>query len=132
MGLSFSVISHIQRPVHRTWHMEIVNKILHSRVKAMSHHGEASVKCGRELFDFCPIITPLDYNFKKIKILMFFVNFSLNEIQNCCGQKKKIKDGIFSFQFKKDYFCQTLTDNARYKNVYISSPQFDLNLEIIP
>ena len=42
--------------------MEIVNKILHSRVKVMSHHGEALVKCDKKVCDFCPIITPLDYN----------------------------------------------------------------------
>ena len=63
MGLSFSVISHVQRPVHRTWHMEIVNKILHLWVKVMSHRGEASMKHDRKVCDFCPIITPLDYNY---------------------------------------------------------------------
>ena len=42
--------------------MEIVNKILHSQVKVMSHCGEASVKCDKKVCDFCPIITPLDYN----------------------------------------------------------------------
>ena len=51
MGLSFSVISHVQRPVHRTWHMEIVNKILHLWVnKVMSHRGEASMKHDRKVF----------------------------------------------------------------------------------
>ena len=40
MGLSFSVISHVQQPVHQTWHMEIVNKILHLWVKVLSHGGE--------------------------------------------------------------------------------------------
>ena len=47
MGLSFSVISHVQRPVHQTWHIEIVNKILHLWVKVMSHCGEASMKYDR-------------------------------------------------------------------------------------
>ena len=61
MGLSFSVISHVQQPVHRTWHMEIVNKILHLWVKVMSHRGEASMKHDRKVCDFCPIITPPDY-----------------------------------------------------------------------
>ena len=28
----------------------------------MSHCGEASVKCDKKVCDFCPIITPLDYN----------------------------------------------------------------------
>ena len=64
MGLSFSVISNVQRPVHRTWHMEIVNKILHLWVKVMSHRREASMKHDRKVCDFCPIITPLDYNRK--------------------------------------------------------------------
>ena len=41
--------------------MEIVNKILHLWVKVMSHRGEASVKHDRKVYDFCPIITPLDY-----------------------------------------------------------------------
>ena len=60
MGLGFSVICHLRRPVHRTWHTEIVNKNLHLRVKVMSHRGEASVKRERKVCDFCPIITPLD------------------------------------------------------------------------
>ena len=54
---------------------------------------------------------------------MVFVNFQLNQIQNCSVQIKKIKDGIFSFQLKKNYFCQTFTDNARLKNV---TPPLDL------
>ena len=28
-----------------------------------------------------------------------------------------MKDGIFSFQLKQNYFCRKLTDDARYKNV---------------
>ena len=32
---------------------------------------------------------------------MFFVNFWLNQIQNCSGQIKKMKDKTFGFQFKK-------------------------------
>ena len=60
MGLGFVVISHVQRPIPGTWHTEIVNKILHSQVKVMSHCGEASMKRDREVCDFCPIINPLD------------------------------------------------------------------------
>ena len=48
---------------------------------------------------------------------MFF-NFQLNQIQNFSGQIEKMKDGTFSFQFKKkNCFCQMLTDDARHKNV---------------
>ena len=57
---------------------------------------------------------------------MFFVNFRLNWIQNCSRQIKKMKDWTFSFQFtkkKKNYFCQTLTDDARHENV---PPPLDL------
>ena len=32
---------------------------------------------------------------------MFFVNFWLIQIQNCSGQIKKMKDGIFSLQLTK-------------------------------
>ena len=32
---------------------------------------------------------------------MVFVNFWLNQIQNCSAQIKKMKDGIFIFQLKK-------------------------------
>ena len=46
---------------------------------------------------------------------MVFVNFWLNQIQNCSGQIKKMKDKIFSFQLKKNYFCQTFTYDARLK-----------------
>ena len=58
-----------------------------------------------------------------MEILTFFVNFWLNQIQNCSVQIKKMKDGIFSFQLKKIYFCRTLADGARHKNV---PPPFDL------
>ena len=61
MGLVFLVISHVQRSIRATWHMEFANKILHSQVKLMSHSGEASVKRKRDICVFCPIITPLDY-----------------------------------------------------------------------
>ena len=61
MGLGFLVISHVQRSIRATWHTEFVNKILHSRVKLMSHSGDASVKRNRNIFVFCPIIIPLDY-----------------------------------------------------------------------
>ena len=60
MRPSFSVISHVQQPVHQTWHTDIANKILHLRVKVMSHRGEASMKHDRKVCEFCPIITPLD------------------------------------------------------------------------
>ena len=52
-----------------------------------------------------------------MKILTFFVNFWLNQIRNCFVQIKKMKDGIFSFQMKKNYFCHTLADDARHENV---------------
>ena len=52
-----------------------------------------------------------------------FFNFHLNQIQNCSAQVKKMKDERFSFQLKKNYFCQTFTDNARLKNV---PPPLDL------
>ena len=60
---------------------------------------------------------------KNKEISTVFVNFHLNQIQNCSIQIKKIKDQIFSFQFEKKYFCQTFTDNARLKNV---PPPLDL------
>ena len=52
-----------------------------------------------------------------MKILTVFVNFHLHQIQNCFGQIKKMKDEIFSFQLKKNYFRQTLMGDARLKNV---------------
>ena len=55
---------------------------------------------------------------------MFFVNFQLNQIQNCSVQIKKIKDGRFSFQMKKNYICQILTDDAWHNNV---PPPLDLS-----
>ena len=58
-----------------------------------------------------------------MEISTFFVNFLLNQIQNCSIQIKKMKDGIFSFQLKKNYFCQTFTDDARLKSV---PPPLDL------
>ena len=36
-----------------------------------------------------------------MEILTFFVNFQLNQIKNYSVQIKKVKDKIFSFQFKK-------------------------------
>ena len=60
MGLSFSVIFHVQQPVHQTWHTEIFNKILHLWVKVMSQCGEASER-HINVCDFCPIIPPYDY-----------------------------------------------------------------------
>ena len=32
---------------------------------------------------------------------MFFVNFGLNQIQNCSGEIQKMKDETSSFQLKK-------------------------------
>ena len=59
-----------------------------------------------------------------VEISRVFVNFRLNQIQNCSVQIKKMKDGIFSFQLKKkNYFCQTFIDDSRLKNV---SPPLDL------
>ena len=52
-----------------------------------------------------------------MKILPVFVNFWLNQIQNYSVQIKKVKDGIFSFPMKKNYFYRTLTDDAGHKNV---------------
>ena len=50
-------------------------------------------------------------------IATFFVNFWLNQIQNCSVQILKMKDRIFSFQLKKNYSCRTLTDDATHENV---------------
>ena len=52
-----------------------------------------------------------------MEISTVFVNFRLNQIQNCFVQIKRMKDGIFSFQLEKEYFYQTFTDDARLKNV---------------
>ena len=57
-----------------------------------------------------------------MEISMVFVNFHLNQIQNCSVQIKKMKDEIFSFQLKKNIFL-TFTDDARLKNV---PPPLDL------
>ena len=48
---------------------------------------------------------------------MVFVNFQLNQIQNCFVQIKKMKDGIFSFQLKKKITpkcLQTMLDLKMY------------------
>ena len=58
-----------------------------------------------------------------MEISTVFVNFHLNQIQNCSVQIKKMKDEIFNFQLKKNYFCQTFTDDARLKN---APPPLDL------
>ena len=47
----------------------------------------------------------------------FFLNFRLNQFQNCPIQIKKMKDGMFSFQLKKNFFYRTLTNDARHKNL---------------
>ena len=57
-------------------------------------------------------------NRKTIKMLAFLVNFRLDQIQNSSAQIKKMKARIFSSQMKENYFCWTLTDDARHKNVY--------------
>ena len=59
-----------------------------------------------------------------MKILVF-VNFCLKQIQNCSIQIKKMKDKIFNLQLKRNYFCQTFTDNARLKKV---PPLLDLTI----
>ena len=48
---------------------------------------------------------------------MVFVNFQLNQIQNCSVQIKKMKDRIFSFQMKKitsAKHLQTMLDLKMY------------------
>ena len=54
----------------------------------------------------------------------FFVNFQLNQIQNCSVQINKVEDRIFHFQLKTHYFFRILTEDARHKNV---PPPFGLN-----
>ena len=54
-----------------------------------------------------------------MEISMLFVNFRLNQIKIFSVQINKMKDGIYSFQLKKN-FCRTLTDDARHKNVRLS------------
>ena len=52
-----------------------------------------------------------------MKILPFFVNFRLNQIRKCSVQIKKMKDGIFSFQLKKNTSVkrqQTMLDVKMY------------------
>ena len=54
--------------------MEIVSKILHLWVKVMSHRGEVSVKHDRKVYDFCPIITPLDYiSYNKLCVINLII-----------------------------------------------------------
>ena len=47
-----------------------------------------------------------------MEILTFFVNFWLNQIENYSIRINKMKDGILSFQLKKNWFSQTLADDA--------------------
>ena len=42
-----------------------------------------------------------------MEIWMFFVSFWLNQFRNCFTQIKKMKDRIFSFQFKKFTSAET-------------------------
>ena len=56
---------------------------------------------------------------KKMEISTVFVNFHLNQIQNCSVQIKKMKDQIFSFQLKKYIYTsakrlQTILDLEMY------------------
>ena len=47
-----------------------------------------------------------------------WLNFQLNQIQNCFVQIKKMKDRIFSFQLKKKLLLPNVkTDDARHENV---------------
>ena len=58
-----------------------------------------------------------------MEISTVFLNFWLNQVQNCSVQIKKMKDRIFSLQLKKNCFWQTFTDNARLRTV---PPPLDL------
>ena len=51
---------------------------------------------------------------KMMKILMFFFNFQLNQIQNYSVQIKKMKDQIFSFQLKKGLLLPNINRCARH------------------
>ena len=51
-----------------------------------------------------------------LEILRVFADFQLNQVQNCWEQIEKMKAGSFSFPFKKNCTCQSLTDGARLKN----------------
>ena len=53
---------------------------------------------------------------KTLKILTVFVNFRLSQIQNYSVQIKKMKDSYLE-NWRKNYFCQTFTNDARLKNV---------------
>ena len=46
-----------------------------------------------------------------------FCYFHLNHIQHFSFLTKKMKDELFSFQLKTNYFRQTFTDDIRLKNV---------------
>ena len=66
---------------------------------------------------------------KTTEISTFLVNFRLIHIQNCSVQIKKIKMGYLAFNWKKNYFWRTLTDDARHKNV---PPPLDLTWILKP
>ena len=51
------------------------------------------------------------------QFVLLFIYKLLNQIQNCSIQIKKMRDEIITFQLKKHYFCRTLADDARHKNV---------------
>ena len=51
------------------------------------------------------------------QFVLLFIYKLLDQIQNCSIQIKKMRDEIITFQLKKHYFCRTLTDDARHKNV---------------
>ena len=51
------------------------------------------------------------------QFVLLFIYKLLDQIQNCSIQIKKMRDEIITFQLKKHYFCRTLADDARHKNV---------------
>ena len=51
------------------------------------------------------------------QFVLLFIYKLLDQIQNCSIQIKKMRDEIITFQLKKYYFCRTLADDARHKNV---------------
>ena len=51
------------------------------------------------------------------QFVLLFIYKLLDQIQNCSIQIKKMRDEIITFQLKKHYFCRTLPDDARHKNV---------------
>ena len=58
-----------------------------------------------------------------MEISTVFVSFHLNQIQNYCPDQENERRDIQLSIEKKNYFCQTFTDDARLKNVL---PPLDL------